>query len=103
MATKWTIWEPEPDAKYPDNIEIGEETGFRVATVWNTMRQDVKQNAAMFINARETLAALKNLFESIKTMEAAMIDGINVQGAMMGYTGCVDMAEVAIMNAEGKS
>lgn len=57
----WTRWEPDEDAKYPDNIEIGEASGFRIATVWNTPRQDVEEKANLIIAAPELLAACEDV------------------------------------------
>lgn len=59
--SKWTRWEPDEDAKYPDNVEIGEESGFRIATVWNTPRQDAEKNAALILAAPNLLAACERL------------------------------------------
>lgn len=61
----WVRWEQDDWMEshrelieYEGNIEIGQQTGFRIATVWRTPREDADANARLIAAAPEEHRAL---------------------------------------------
>lgn len=58
-------------------------------------------NKKLIAAAPKLLEALQNYMAAVNQMNAAMNDGVNVQGAMSNLVGSEDMARAAIAKALG--
>ena len=101
------VEQDEPDRQlieYEGNIELVQQSGFRIATVWRTPREDAEANARLIAAAPELLEALTEAVIALEIWHGMDLDDDTAKAAWELYQASPEMQKInaAIAKARGQ-